>query len=73
MRLFQTYINQRIYSKMFKKVIIIIIRKDGDRDYLNSKIYKLIALLNILKKALKVVISNYIYFLTKTHTLLSNT
>jgi hypothetical protein len=57
---------------MFKKIIIMIIRKDSDRDYLNLKIYKLIALLNTLKKALKAIISNYIYFLTETHTLLLN-
>jgi hypothetical protein len=50
-----------------------IIRKNSDRDYSNLKIYKLIVLLNILKKALKTVISNYIYFLTKTHALLPNT
>jgi hypothetical protein len=50
----------------------VIIRKNGDRDYLNLKTYKLIALLNILKKVLEAVISNYIYFLTETHTLLSN-
>jgi hypothetical protein len=73
MRLFQAYINQRVHLKIFKKTIIMIIRKDGDRDYLNPEIYRLIALLNILKKALKAVISNYIYFLAETHTLLSNT
>jgi hypothetical protein len=50
----------------------VIIRKNDDRDYSNLKVYKLIALLNILRKALKAVISNYIYFLTKTYTLLSN-
>jgi hypothetical protein len=51
----------------------VIIRKDGDRDYSNSEVYRLIALLNTLKKALEAVISNYIYFLTETHTLLPNT
>jgi hypothetical protein len=51
----------------------VIIRKNGDRNYLNRKIYKLIALLNILKKALEAVISNYIYFLTEIYTLLPNT
>jgi hypothetical protein len=51
----------------------VIIRKDGDRDYLNSKIYKLIALLNILKKALEAVVSNYIYFLAETHALFPDT
>jgi hypothetical protein len=50
-----------------------IIRKNGDRDYLNLKIYKLIILLNILKKALKAVISNCIYFLTETYALLPDT
>jgi hypothetical protein len=46
-RLFQIYINQKVYSKTFKKIIIVIIRKDDDRDYLNLKVYKSIALLNI--------------------------
>jgi hypothetical protein len=73
MRLFQAYINQKVHLKIFKKATTVIIRKDGDRDYLNSEIYKSIALLNILKKALKAVISNYIYFLAETYTLLSNT
>jgi hypothetical protein len=50
----------------------VIIRKDGDRDYLNLEVYRLIALLNILKKTLEAVVSNYIYFLTETHTLLSD-
>jgi hypothetical protein len=49
-----------------------IICKNGDKDYSNLKIYKLIALLNILRKTLKAVISNYIYFLAEIYTLLSN-
>jgi hypothetical protein len=57
---------------MFKKVTTVIIRKDGDRDYLNSEVYKSIVLLNILRKTLKAVISNYIYFLTETYTLFPN-
>jgi hypothetical protein len=64
--------NQKVYLKTFKKIIIIIIRKNGDKNYLNLKIYRLIALLNILKKTLKAVISNCIYFLTKTYALFPN-
>jgi hypothetical protein len=73
MRLFQACIDQRIHSKTFKKATTVIIRKDGDRDYSNSKAYRPIALLNILEKALEAVISNRIYFLAETHALLSNT
>jgi hypothetical protein len=51
----------------------VIIRKNGDRNYSNSKIYKLIVLLNILRKALEAIVSNRIYFLTKIYTLLPNT
>jgi hypothetical protein len=51
----------------------VIIRKDGDRDYSNSKVYKSIVLLNTLEKALKAVVSNCIYFLAETHALLPDT
>jgi hypothetical protein len=71
--LFQACIDQEVYSKIFKKATTVIIRKDGDRDYSNSKAYKSIALLNTLKKALEAVISNRIRFLAKIHTLLPNT
>jgi hypothetical protein len=73
MRLFQVCLNQRVHSEAFKKTIIIILRKNGNKDYLSSKLYKFIALLNIFEKILKAVISNYIYFLVEIYTLLSNT
>jgi hypothetical protein len=59
--------------KAFKKTIIIIFCKNNNKNYLNLILYRFIALLNIFKKILKAVISNCIYFLIETHTLLPDT
>jgi hypothetical protein len=72
MRLFQACLDQRVHSEAFKKTITVILRKDDNKDYLNLKLYRLIALLNIFEKTLKTVISNRIYFLVETHALLPN-
>jgi hypothetical protein len=73
MRLFQACLNQEVHSKTFKKTTIVILRKNNNKNYLNLKLYRFIALLNILGKALKAVISNRLYFLAETHALLPNT
>jgi hypothetical protein len=73
MRLFQACLDQGVHPETFKKAITIILRKDGNKNYLNPKLYKFIALLNTLEKALKAVISNRIYFLVETHALLPDT
>jgi hypothetical protein len=70
MRLFQAYLDQGVHPEAFKKAITVILRKDDDKDYLNSKLYKSIALLNTFGKALEAVISNYVRFLVETHALL---
>jgi hypothetical protein len=48
-RLFQAYLNQKVHPKVFKKITIVILRKNNNKNYLNLKLYKLIALLNILR------------------------
>jgi hypothetical protein len=52
---------------------MVLLRKLKKEDYLNSKVYRLIALLNILKKVLKAVIAERIRFAAETYTLLPNT
>jgi hypothetical protein len=73
MRLFQACLDQGVHPEAFKKATIIILRKDGNKNYLNSILYRSIALLNIFKKILEAVISNCIYFLIETHALLPDT
>jgi hypothetical protein len=57
----------------FKRAITVLLRKLKKEDYLNSKAYRLIALLNTLGKVLKAVIAERIRFAAETYTLLSNT
>ena len=63
-RVFQAYIDLRYYPKKFKTANIIVLRKLDKKNYLEPKSYRLIALLNIISKILKIVItkrlSNYV-------------
>jgi hypothetical protein len=54
-------------------VFIIIIRKLSKPNYTDLKVYKLIALFNILNKALKTIIAKKVYFLIKIYALLPST
>jgi hypothetical protein len=72
-RLFNAYYKLSIYSTAFERVITVLLRKLKKEDYSNPKIYRLIALLNILKKALEAVIAERIRFAAETHALLPNT
>jgi hypothetical protein len=49
------------------------LRKLKKADYLSPKVYRLIAFLNILKKALKAVITERIRYVAEAYTLLPNT
>jgi hypothetical protein len=51
----------------------VILKKLGKSNYINLSAYRLIALLNTLRKVLEVVILNKIKFITKTHNLLLDT
>jgi hypothetical protein len=71
-RLFDVYYKLSIYFTTFKRVITILLRKLKKEDYSNSKVYRLIALFNILEKALKIIIAERIRFAVETYALLSN-
>jgi hypothetical protein len=71
--LFVVCIQQTYHSKTFKKVNIITLKKIDKRDYTISKIYRSIALLNIIEKILKFIMSKKISWITKTHRLLLDT
>jgi hypothetical protein len=71
-RLFNAYYRLSIYLTAFKRAITVLLRKLKKEDYLNPKVYRLIALFNILEKVLKAVIAERIRFAAETYTLLSN-
>ena len=73
MRLFDAYYRLSIYSTAFKRAITVLLYKLKKEDYSDSKVYRLIALLNTLGKALKAVIIERIRFAAETHTLLPDT
>ena len=54
--LFERCFRDEMQSTHFKRVAIILLRKSNNKDYKNSKSYKLIALLNTLNKTLKSII-----------------
>ena len=55
--LFERYYRKKIQSTHFKRSIIIILRKFEKKNYSELKLYKSIALLNILNKTLESIIS----------------
>ncbi len=71
--LFIVCIQQTYHLKTFKKVNIITLKKIDKRDYTISKMYRLIALLNIIEKILEFIMSKKISWITKTHRLLLDT
>ncbi len=71
--LFVVCIQQTYHSKTFKKVNIITLKKVDKKDYTISKTYQSIALLNIIEKILKFIMSKKISWITKTHRLLFDT
>jgi hypothetical protein len=71
--LFVVCIQQTYHSKTFKKVNIITLKKVDKKDYTISKTYRSFALLNIIEKILKFIMSKKISWITKTHRLLLDT
>jgi hypothetical protein len=71
--LFVVCIQQTYHSKTFKKVNIITLKKIDKRNYTISKMYRSIALLNIIEKILEFIMSKKISWITKTHRLLFDT
>jgi len=64
------YFASRIILKSFKKFIIIMLRKEGKKDYSLLSSYRLIALKNILVKVLEKYIVNIISEAVKEYKLL---
>ncbi len=58
--------------KQFKKTQTIVLCKSKKSDYINSKTYRLIALLNIMSKALKLIMIKRLSDIVETHCMLSN-
>jgi hypothetical protein len=71
--LFIVCIQQTYYSNAFKKVNIITLKKVDKKDYTISKMYRSIALLNIIEKILKFIMNKKISWIRKTHRLLFDT
>jgi hypothetical protein len=65
--LFDTCIEQTYHFKEFKLINMIILKKTRKSDYITSKTYRLIILLNIMRKIMKSIMSRKILWLTKTH------
>ena len=69
-KLFQAYFNLEYYPKLFKKVNIVVLKKSNRLNYLESKAYRPITLLDTLGKALKIVISRRLTGLAESYNLL---
>jgi hypothetical protein len=69
-RLFDAFYRLSIYLTAFKRAITVLLRKSKKKDYSDSKVYRLIVLLNTLEKALKAVVAERIRFAAETYTLL---
>jgi hypothetical protein len=69
-RLFNIYYRLNIYPTAFKRAITVLLRKSKKENYSDSKVYRLIILLNTLEKALETVVAERIRFAAETYTLL---
>ena len=70
--LFQTYVDVNYHSKKFRKTNIIVLRKSKKKNYFESKSYRLIILLNTLRKTLKTVITRRLSDCAEDNDLLSS-
>ncbi len=70
--LFNACVIHKYHSKQFKKTQTIVLRKSKKSDYINSKTYRFIALLDIMSKALKSIMIKRLSDIVKTHCMLSN-
>ncbi len=70
--LFNACITHKYHLKQFKKTQTIVLRKLKKSNYIDSKMYRLIALLNIMSKALKSIMIKRLSDIVKTHCMLSN-
>lgn len=65
--LFNVCLRQGYCSIHFKDTVTVVLRKTGKDDYTQSKVYRPIALLNTLGKALEAIIINRLVYLADIH------
>ncbi len=70
--LFNACVIHKYHLKQFKKTQTIVLCKSKKSDYINSKTYRLIALLNIMSKVLKLIMIKRLSDIVETHCMLSN-
>jgi len=70
--LFNACVTHKYHSKQFKKTQTIVLHKLKKSDYIDSKTYRLIALLDIMSKALKSIMIKRLSDIVETHHMLSN-
>jgi len=70
--LFNVCVIHKYHSKHFKKTQTIVLCKSKKSDYIDLKMYWLIALLNIMSKALKLIMIKRLSDIVETHHMLSN-
>ena len=71
--LFQACATLKYHSRIFREAHTIALKKSGKVDYITSKAYRLIALLNTMKKALKFIMTEKIAYLIERFQLLLET
>ena len=72
MSLFNACVIHKYHLKQFKKTQIIVLHKSRKSDYIDLKTYRLIALLDIMSKALKSIMIKRLSDITETHHMLLN-
>jgi len=70
--LFNACVIHKYHSKQFKKAQTIVLRKSKKSNYINSKTYQLIALLDIMNKTLKSIMIKRLSDIIETHHMLLN-
>ncbi len=70
--LFNACVTHKYYSKQFKKTQTIVLHKSKKSNYIDLKMYQLIALLNIMSKTLKSIMIKRLNDIIKTYHMLSN-
>ena len=72
MSLFNICVIHKYHLKQFKKTQTIVLCKSKKSDYIDLKTYQLIALLNIMSKALKLIMIKRLSDIVETYCMLSN-
>ena len=70
--LFNVCVTHKYHSKQFKKALTIVLCKSKKSNYIDSKTYRLIALLNIMSKTLKSIMIKRLSDIIEIHHMLSN-